>query len=529
MAVDWAEDIRKYAPGADDGVIAGIVRYCGIALQKRDSSLVSFSDAKETSRIRQNFLKKKLGLIQPDDVLDKAIAKVGDRMKADRTKNRVTVYYLLADAFDSLGLFAGKSAAGKSAKAKPAARTTKAAATTVAAPTPGIATKTSAKSKAAAAPAKVPPTPAVTPKTPAKGNAAAKPVKAAAKTKPPVAAASAKILPAKGKAAAAPVKAAATTKPLVTTASAKKAPAKSKTAQGTGAAGGATALSLASLGDRANAPKAAAKPPQAPSPPPSVPKSAAASAAASSASAAAPAGSAAAPVARAAPAAASSSPPAPRVIDTGPTGAATPTVASADEGSGLGWVMWLLLALLAAFIIWWAFLRSPGTAVSSAEGSDQAVPAASVDAGSVDAISGAPASPAAIASSAVAATPAEGSAAIPAGAGVTSEMRNGKPVVKVYFDTGKTALAPAFAEAAAGLKDYLDGDSQRSLAVSGYNDATGNAAANAELSKNRAQAVAAALVAAGIPQTSVALVKPQQATDASVSGDAARRVEVIVR
>ena len=112
---------------------------------------------------------------------------------------------------------------------------------------------------------------------------------------------------------------------------------------------------------------------------------------------------------------------------------------------------------------------------------------------------------------------------------MTSETRDGKPVVKVYFDTGKTALAPAFADAAAGLKDYLSTMSGSSLAVSGYNDASGNAAANAELSKNRAQAVAAALVAAGIPQASVALVKPEQTTDASVPGDAARRVEVIVK
>ena len=47
MAEDWAADVRKYAPDADDKVISGIVRYCGIALQKRDSSLVSFSDKEE--------------------------------------------------------------------------------------------------------------------------------------------------------------------------------------------------------------------------------------------------------------------------------------------------------------------------------------------------------------------------------------------------------------------------------------------------------------------------------------------------
>jgi hypothetical protein len=106
MATDWNADVRKYAPDARDEVIEGIVRYCGIALQGRDSSLVSFTDAREVARVRDNFLKKKLGLAAtPDDELDKAIAATAARMKDDRTKNRVTVYYLLAEHFGKLSLF----------------------------------------------------------------------------------------------------------------------------------------------------------------------------------------------------------------------------------------------------------------------------------------------------------------------------------------------------------------------------------------------------------------------------------------
>jgi hypothetical protein len=122
MAVDWAADVKKYAPKADDGVIAGIVRYCGIALRNRDSALVSFSDPAELARVRNNFLKKKLGLTQDDAKLDAAIAKVGDKMKGDKTKNRVTVYYLLADSFKKLDTFApkAKTAATKAPAAKPA-------------------------------------------------------------------------------------------------------------------------------------------------------------------------------------------------------------------------------------------------------------------------------------------------------------------------------------------------------------------------------------------------------------------------
>ena len=105
MAEDWAADVKKYSPSADDAAIKGIVRHCGIALQKRDSSLVSFSDKSETDRVRDGFMKKKLGLTDSDAELDASLAEVGQTLKGDRTKNRVTVYYLLAEKHGKLDLF----------------------------------------------------------------------------------------------------------------------------------------------------------------------------------------------------------------------------------------------------------------------------------------------------------------------------------------------------------------------------------------------------------------------------------------
>jgi len=102
---DWAAHVKKYAAGADDEAIAGIIRYLGIALRNRDSSLVAFTDKDEVARVRTNFLQKKLALTHPETELDEAIAAVGDKMKGDRNKNRVTVYYLLADRYKKLGMF----------------------------------------------------------------------------------------------------------------------------------------------------------------------------------------------------------------------------------------------------------------------------------------------------------------------------------------------------------------------------------------------------------------------------------------
>jgi hypothetical protein len=98
----YVADVKKYAANADEAAIAGLVKYLGIALHNRDSSLVSGSDAKELARVRDNFLKKKLGLTESDEKLDAAVKAVIETMKADRTKSRVTVYYLLADKYGRL-------------------------------------------------------------------------------------------------------------------------------------------------------------------------------------------------------------------------------------------------------------------------------------------------------------------------------------------------------------------------------------------------------------------------------------------
>lgn len=168
MAEDWAENVRKFVADAEDAIIAGIVSYCGIALRKRDSSLVSFSDPKETGRVRENFLKKKLARTDSDDVLDAAIAAVGERMKGENFKNRVTVYYLLADHFGALEMFRKKASTRK--KKAPEGGLAATGAGTAAL---GLAALGSGESTAAAStqPAKASAKPAPTPATAESGNA----------------------------------------------------------------------------------------------------------------------------------------------------------------------------------------------------------------------------------------------------------------------------------------------------------------------------------------------------------------------
>lgn len=101
----YVDDIKKYASGVNEAAVQGIVKHLGIALHNKDSSLVSASDPTETARVRDGFMKKKLGLTEPDTALDAALKSVLDKMKADRTKERVTVCYLLAEHYKKLDMF----------------------------------------------------------------------------------------------------------------------------------------------------------------------------------------------------------------------------------------------------------------------------------------------------------------------------------------------------------------------------------------------------------------------------------------
>ncbi len=350
MAEDWLIDVRKYAADADEAVVKAIVGYCGIALQSRDSQLVAFSDRKETDLVRENYCKKKLALTDDDATLDAAIAAVGQRMKADRTKNRVTVYYLLAEHFDVLDIFGGaKQAAANAAGA--------AAAAAIAAAVDGPAAE----------------------------------------------------LPAD--------------------------------------------TANAPLGLMGSAGTGGTAPPPPAAPPP----------------------------------------------------AALPHVGARHDNGFIGWAFAVAVVVLGAIVL----------AALLAKWSDRpaVAPAPAV-------VAAAPAAPVA--------PPPSAPAAAPEGAGVTGGERDGRPMLTVYFDTGSAAVTPDFAAVAAPVLAYLEANPGASVAISGFNDATGNAAANAELSKNRAQNVQAALLALGLAADRARLEKPDETTTTDMSNSEARRVEVVV-
>lgn len=97
---------------------------------------------------------------------------------------------------------------------------------------------------------------------------------------------------------------------------------------------------------------------------------------------------------------------------------------------------------------------------------------------------------------------------------------------KLYFATGKSELPEDADPAIKPIVDALKAEGGAVAVVSGFHDATGDPAQNAELAKQRAFAVRDLLAKSGVDAGRIDLRKPQETTG---SGDdrEARRVEVI--
>lgn len=92
---DYLANVQKYDSGASAETVTKIVKHLGIALRNRDSALVSATDQKELDRVKAGWIAKRLG-VTDDAKADEVIRNVCEAMAADRSKGRVTFYYLVA-------------------------------------------------------------------------------------------------------------------------------------------------------------------------------------------------------------------------------------------------------------------------------------------------------------------------------------------------------------------------------------------------------------------------------------------------
>ena len=223
----------------------------------------------------------------------------------------------------------------------------------------------------------------------------------------------------------------------------------------------------------------------------------------------------------------------------GRTAAAATASAASSSSGGLGkWLPWLIAALVAIFGLSYCnkskdpvvAVAPPATESAPVTPAPEPVPAPAP----VPVPSDPAPTPVVTPSDAGSAATSSGAAAdaaitAPEGAGVLDGMHEGMPVLRVFFDTGKTDVATAFADKSKALVEFLQANPDVKAVISGFNDPTGDPARNAELSKQRAQAVQSALQAQGVAADRTVLEKPAETTDAATSNAAARRVDVMLR
>lgn len=104
----------------------------------------------------------------------------------------------------------------------------------------------------------------------------------------------------------------------------------------------------------------------------------------------------------------------------------------------------------------------------------------------------------------------------------------GEALAKVFFGSGQATLNEADKAIVAKTIEALAGKADAIVLLSGFHDASGDPALNAELAKQRAVAVREALLAGGVAPERVKLRKPES-TLGGGTAEEGRRVEIRVQ
>jgi hypothetical protein len=101
------EEAKKLNLSITDDLITKVAIGLGPVLYNKDTATVACGQTKELETVKNNFLKKKLGLTNDDAELDVAIKEVCEQLgTSNRSKYRVHFYALLAMKFNKTDVYA---------------------------------------------------------------------------------------------------------------------------------------------------------------------------------------------------------------------------------------------------------------------------------------------------------------------------------------------------------------------------------------------------------------------------------------
>lgn len=96
LVAKYTAELERIGMTVNADVLMGAVKACGPSIYNADSETVAGSDPEELSRVRDNFMAKRLGITDADAAqaaLDEALDTIG---RSNRTKYRAVLYYILA-------------------------------------------------------------------------------------------------------------------------------------------------------------------------------------------------------------------------------------------------------------------------------------------------------------------------------------------------------------------------------------------------------------------------------------------------
>ena len=93
----YKANMEKLGIKYDEDKLIACTKACGPSIYNKDGETVSGSDQTELDRVKNNYLVKKLGLSESDDldaIVNYAVETMG---KSNRTKYRAIFYYLCSE------------------------------------------------------------------------------------------------------------------------------------------------------------------------------------------------------------------------------------------------------------------------------------------------------------------------------------------------------------------------------------------------------------------------------------------------
>lgn len=102
----YTQEAKKLGLNLSDDLLTKVTIGLGPSIYNSDSETVACTQPDELVRVKENFLKKKLGLTVADNALDSAIASVCEQMgSSNRNKYRAIFYALLTKHFSKENIY----------------------------------------------------------------------------------------------------------------------------------------------------------------------------------------------------------------------------------------------------------------------------------------------------------------------------------------------------------------------------------------------------------------------------------------